>query len=796
MNKRTRNLLVFFVVVLAFAGLGFGLATLGGKADSGSAAMDDAATYPSGPFRGAISINPTAPRVGKNQLRIGVSDTSGEPVRGASITAFGEMPAMGAMAAMRAPAELRETEPGLYTGPLALEMRGEWPLSISIRKDGIGETRLGFDMATGRSGLSLSSGGTPVNAMNGSSKGMAADSAPSKDDRGFYTVGNYKVKVDVLGAAEARQSEDMGADAATVMMAGSNRLRVTVLGQDDQPLPGATVRVAAQRDAAGSMAGDSAMSSMQSDRGQPTGEHAGEPMMDGSEDEHAGQAMSENAGDEHAGEPMMDGSQGEHAGEPMMDGSQDEHAGHAMPGDAGDEHAGDRMTNQPESGNGHMHGAAGMDHMAMQAMDTPRNSAVVTLRDMGEGVYQGELVVPGDGDYVLAVDVSTQQNGHGDLVLAFTTGEYGLNAANATAEGIAYYTCSMHPSVREAGPGQCPICSMDLTPVSKEQVASGVITIDSRRRQMIGVQTGQARMRALTKTIRAVGKVSFDERRVNNVTLKFDAWIGDLKADFVGTQVNKGQQLFSVYSPELLSAQQEYLETRQRLSARGPDDSLVRAARKRLMLWDISPAQVRALERRGEPLEYLPIVAPASGTVVEKMINDGSAMKRGDMLLRIADLSTVWIDAEVYEADLPLIEPGMGATVTLPYQADARLEATVDYIYPYLTGSTRTARIRLVLDNPDGVLKPDMYAEVRLNVDLGRRLVVPSEAVLVAGESRVVFKDLGDEGKLKPVRVTTGQRVDDWTEITAGLSPGDTVVTSGNFLIASEAKLKTGIEQW
>jgi len=214
------------------------------------------------------------------------------------------------------------------------------------------------------------------------------------------------------------------------------------------------------------------------------------------------------------------------------------------------------------------------------------------------------------------------------------------------------------------------------------------------------------------------------------------------------------------------------------------------------MLWDISPAQVRAIERRGEAYEYLPIFAPKSGTVVEKMVNEGSHMKTGDMLLRIADLSTVWIDAEVYEADLPLIEKGMPAEISLPYGPNKQYQAKVDYIYPYLEGMTRTARIRLVLDNPDGALKPDMYAQVKLQADLGRRLMVPEDAVLVAGESRVVFKDMGEDGKLKPARVKTGQRVDGFVEITEGLDPGDDIITSGNFLIASEAKLKTGIEQW
>ncbi|MAA73249.1 MAG: efflux transporter periplasmic adaptor subunit [Salinisphaeraceae bacterium] len=512
----------------------------------------------------------------------------------------------------------------------------------------------------------------------------------------------------------------------TAMMAGRNLLQVTVLDENDQPVNGATVRVAAQLEKGASMQDQGAM-------------------MDNKASSGGNRMMQDDA--------MNDG-------DSMMR---------------------DDAMSRGMSGNG---------------MQGKRNSEVVQLEASGDGVYRGVLDVPGEGDFVLAVDVSTEQQGHGDLVLAFATGEYGLRAATATPEGIAYYTCSMHPSVKEAGPGQCPICSMNLQPVTNEQIQSGVVTIDARRRQLIGVETGKARMRDVTKTIRAVGQVDYDERRMSNVTLKFDAWIGELKADYVGTQVEQGQVLFTVYSPELLSAQQEYLETRQRLASRGPDDSLVRAARKRLMLWDISPAQVRAIERRGEAYEYLPIYAPKSGTVVEKMVNEGSHMKTGDMLLRIADLSTVWVDAEVYEADLPLIENGMTAEVSLPYGPDQRYQAKVDYIYPYLEGKTRTARIRLVLDNPDGALKPDMYAEVKLQADLGRRLMVPEGAVLVAGESRVVFKDLGEDGKLKPVRVKTGQRVDGFVEITEGLDAGDKIITSGNFLIASEAKLKTGIEQW
>ncbi|MEQ8798139.1 MAG: efflux RND transporter periplasmic adaptor subunit [Salinisphaeraceae bacterium] len=423
-------------------------------------------------------------------------------------------------------------------------------------------------------------------------------------------------------------------------------------------------------------------------------------------------------------------------------------------------------------------------------------SPAVTLAAAGEGRYRGTLPLPRDGKYSLAVDADAPDLGHGDLVLRFRTGETGLVAATSTPEGIAHYTCSMHPSVREAEPGQCPICGMDLIAVGREEVESGVITLDARRRQLIGVETGRAQRRSLSKVIRAVGEVDFDERHMTSVTLKFDGWIDDLQADFVGKRVERGQRLFSVYSPDLLSAQQEYLETRQRLSRRGPDDSLIEAARQRLRLWEIAPAQITALERRGQPLENLPIQSPVSGTVVEKHVDNGSQARAGETLLRIADLSTVWIDAEVYESDLPLIAEGMEATVTLPYLPDRTYRARVDYIYPYLDDRTRTARIRLALDNPEGTLKPDMYAEVRLEADLGDRLVVPEEAVLVAGESRVVFKDLGDDGKLRPVRVRTGQRADGFIEITEGLEPGDAVITSGNFLIAAEAKLRTGMDQW
>jgi Cu(I)/Ag(I) efflux system membrane fusion protein len=322
-----------------------------------------------------------------------------------------------------------------------------------------------------------------------------------------------------------------------------------------------------------------------------------------------------------------------------------------------------------------------------------------------------------------------------------------------------------------------------------------VVTIDNRRRQLIGVKTGEATHRNLVKALRAVGVVKLDERLLSQVALKFDGYVGDLKANYVGTEIKKNQVLFTVYNPELLAAQQDYLDTLKRRPRASADNGLLRASRQRLALWDMSASDIKALERRGTPQDYVSIYAPRSGTLIERNITAGSAAKKGQTLLTIADLSRVWIEADVFEADLELVRVGMPATVTLPYLAGRMYPATVEYVYPYLEGKSRTGRIRLTLDNPTGTLKPDMYADVSLQVELGNVLSVPEAAIIFAGASRVVFVDLGG-GRLKPVRIKAGRAAQGYVEVIEGLSPGDTVVTSGNFLIAAETRLKTGIEQW
>lgn len=403
---------------------------------------------------------------------------------------------------------------------------------------------------------------------------------------------------------------------------------------------------------------------------------------------------------------------------------------------------------------------------AMGAM--PAMRAPIDLKEIAPGRYEGTVNLSMRGEWPLTLTIKHPQHGKKRLQFDLATDRESLAVAS----------------------GASPVAVTD-----QSGDGANIITIDNRRRQLIGVETSQAVHRDLIKSIRAVGEVKFDERLLSAVTLKFDGYIGDLKADYVGARINKNQILFTVYSPELLAAQQEYLETLKRRQTRNIEDGLLRAARQRLALWDMSPQQIKTLEQRGSPQDYVAIHAPRSGTLIERNIVDGSAVRKGQTLLTIADLSHVWIEAEVFEADLELVKIGMPAIFTLPYLPGHNYPAIVEYIYPFLEGDSRTGRIRLSFDNPDGVLKPDMYAEVSLKAELGQPLSIPEEAIIVAGDSRVVFVDLG-AGRLKPVRIKTGRAAQGFVEVIDGLSAGDIVVTSGNFLIAAETRLKTGIAQW
>jgi Cu(I)/Ag(I) efflux system membrane fusion protein len=380
------------------------------------------------------------------------------------------------------------------------------------------------------------------------------------------------------------------------------------------------------------------------------------------------------------------------------------------------------------------------------------------------------------------------------------TGSARQSAASAGDE-IAHYTCSMHPSVRNAEAGDCPICSMDLLPVFRREIASGEIVLDASRRQQIGVTTARAELRTLAVPVRAVGRVTYDQTRLTDVTLKVGGWIGELHADSLGRPVRQGEPLFTLHSPELFEAQQEYLTAfqKQRMARMvGSGESaefLAEKRRLRLRLSDLAPDQIKELETRRAPNEQVEILSPASGHVIEKEVVAGTAVQPGMKLLRIAGLDRVWVEAEVYESELALLAVGNQATVTLPHLRGRSFAGRIAFVYPWLDGATRTGRVRIELPNPGLVLKPEMYAEVIFKPALGKRLAVPDEAILYAGDRRYVFLDLGG-GRLRPQPVTLGQQAGEWVEILDGLAAGDSVVTSGNFLIAAEARLKLALDQW
>jgi membrane fusion protein, copper/silver efflux system len=422
----------------------------------------------------------------------------------------------------------------------------------------------------------------------------------------------------------------------------------------------------------------------------------------------------------------------------------------------------------------------------------------------------GEWFQPGDdmanpymGEEMLTCGVSDdwEVTGIGSLAEAQAHAEAVHGAAPGDPDAIAFWTCPMHPSVKAQEAGRCPLCNMDLVPVSQGEVASGVVIVDAARRQSIGVKTAAVVRRPLSGTLSAVGRVTFDETRLTDVTTKVGGFIEELYVDETGQPVRRGQPLFTLYSPDLYAAQQELLTAlasqRAADGTSAPDraDYLVRAARERLRLWDLSAAQIDRLAETGQAVERLPILSPASGHVVEKNVVAGSAVQPGMKLYRIAGLDRVWVEAEVYESELAAVAVGQTAAVTLPYLPGKSFHGRVAFVYPYLDGEARTGRVRIELANPDGALKPDMYANVELATRAGDRLAVPESAILHTGRRSFVFVDLG-EGRLKPQRVETGVEQGEWVEILSGVEEGDTIVTSGNFLVAAESRLRSAIEQW
>ena len=390
--------------------------------------------------------------------------------------------------------------------------------------------------------------------------------------------------------------------------------------------------------------------------------------------------------------------------------------------------------------------------------------------------------ISGDG-------VSMGHDGHGSG---------GSEGDGAEAE---FYTCGMHPWVILPHEGDCPICHMKLTPLDPAKF-TGEVAIDPVVVQNIGVRVEPVVEGPLVRTLRTVGSVDYDETRVRDVNTKFSGWIERLYVDYVGAPVEQGEPLFDVYSPALFQAQEEFLlalRTRrgQGTPVEGGDRDridLVESARTKLRLFDITDEQIGELAEAGEPSRTMSVLSPHTGVVIAKHANEGMSVDPGMQVFRVADLSRVWVLVTLYESQLPYVSEGQRAVMTLPYIPGQTFEGQVAYKYPYVDTRTHEVEVRLEFDNPTGLLKPGMFATVELQSTLKRNAVLaPRSAVISTGTRDMAFVSLG-EGRFEPRRVRLGVEAGDGrVEILDGLRPGEMVVTSGQFLLDSESRVREAL---
>jgi RND family efflux transporter MFP subunit len=380
-------------------------------------------------------------------------------------------------------------------------------------------------------------------------------------------------------------------------------------------------------------------------------------------------------------------------------------------------------------------------------------------------------------------------------------------AAPKKERKIKYWVDPMDPRNVSDHPGKAP-CGMDLVPVYEQEgaaAAPGAIAVSPTTIQSMGVRTAKVELRPLTRDTWTVGLVTVNERNLSVINTKVSGWVERLYINATGDPVRKGQTLLSIYSPELVSAQREYLLALKNLKGLGKSpfpelqDSaqrLARASRQRLAYWDITPAQIRELERTGEVKKNLTLTSPVKGIVTKRMVTQGTYVQSGMPLLEVADLSTIWVDADIYQYELPWIKVGQAVEMSLDYLPGETFTGQIDYIYPYLKEATRTVRVRLRFPNPQLKLKPEMFAQVKIMSPVTREaVVVPTEAVLDTGLKQHVFIALG-QGRFEPREVKLGVYGDGnhYREVLSGLKGGEEVVTSAQFLLDSESSFREAIQ--
>jgi Cu(I)/Ag(I) efflux system membrane fusion protein len=330
------------------------------------------------------------------------------------------------------------------------------------------------------------------------------------------------------------------------------------------------------------------------------------------------------------------------------------------------------------------------------------------------------------------------------------------------------------------------------------------VEIPPEKQQLIGVKTVEVSVKPLQKIVRTVGRIEYDERRLATVNTKFEGWIEKLYVNYTGEYVKKGEPLAEIYSPELFATQQEFLNllkwTKQNTEDKRQKteigmmlskdaESIIEAAKQRLRLWDITDEQIKRIEGTGRPIRTLSVYSPVNGYIVQKTALQGMRVMPGEKLFDVADLSTVWIISDIYEYELSLIKVGQTANISLSYFPGREFSSTIDYVYPTLSGETRTAKVRFAIQNPGGQLKPQMFTNVAIKINLGKRLAIPEDAVIDTGIRQIVYVDRG-EGYFEPREVMLGLKADGMVEVLKGLKAGEKVASAANFLIDSEAKLK------
>ena len=369
---------------------------------------------------------------------------------------------------------------------------------------------------------------------------------------------------------------------------------------------------------------------------------------------------------------------------------------------------------------------------------------------------------------------------------------------------VLYWYDAMNLQHTYNKPGKAPD-GMDLVPKYEDEkmgnMPVGTVNIAPQKQQVIGVQTTTVQHEALVRTVHTTGQITADETKIAHVHVKINGFIQDVFVDYVGQLVKKGQPLFTVYSPDLVSAEEEYLIAKRGEQSLGTSQfanvsqgaqSLLRSARERLKLWDISEDQIRKLDETGEVSRALTFYSPISGFVMDRKAFPQTAITPDIDLYQITDLSTVWVNADVYEYEVPFVKVGQRAVMQLSYYPGKTYTGKITYIYPTVDPVARTVKVRIEFPNLNFQLKPQMFANVDLNINYGHQIVVPQEAVLDSGEKQYVFV-VHEGGVFEPRTVQLGAKFEEKIAVLSGLEPGETIVTSGNFLIDSESRLKSAM---